>query len=126
MVFGAFVLLVISLVAFNLVQKKYPQKLPENLRTWQFLPNRVYDALCFVATAAALSPASDIYVDVEKNVIVGGGEEKEKAMKAGSGRVGPLATENMYASVKSFNMNPTVVEDVNEAHNDDFDQQMTF
>lgn len=123
-VFGLFVLLTIGLVAFHFVQKKWPNKLPENLRTWQFLPHRLYDALCFLP--APQSP--HIYVDVEKNVVVGG-QDKEEAMKVGAANtrvVQPLATENMYASVKSFNMNQAYVEDVNETNNDDFEEHMRF
>lgn len=127
-VFGLFVVAAFLLVGLSYIQKKFPNKLPQNLRTWEFLPNRVYDALCFVSESSnTLAPSSsDIYVDVEKNVI--NGDLKEQPMKVGmnNGRVGPLATENMYASVKSFNMNPTVVEDINEENNEDFDQHMKF
>lgn len=123
-VFGVFVLLTVALVALHFVQKKSPNKLPEKLRTWEFLPHKLYDALCFIP--APQSP--HIYVDVEKNVVTGG-LEKEQTMKVASANtrvVQPLATENMYASVKSFNMNQAYVEDVNETNNEDFEEHMKF
>lgn len=37
-VFGLVLLLIIAIAALNLLQKYVPERLPEKLRTWEFLP----------------------------------------------------------------------------------------
>lgn len=113
----------LALVALSMIQKKYPNKLPEKLRTWEFLPSSLYEVLCLV------NPEDeDTYVDVEKNVIIGGVDKQP--VKVGSANNNNEnnreSNENAYVSIKSFNMNPTEVNDINEARNEDFEQQTKF
>lgn len=121
--FGIFVLIVLVLVAFHIVQKKFPNKLPEKLRTWEFLPSSVYDVLCLTVP----EEPSDCE-DIEKNVYVKEmtiEEKQPKKMLVGSAsRVSPLNKENTYVSIKSFNMNQ--VNEIDEANNDDFNDTMHF
>lgn len=121
--FGIFVLIVLVLVAFHIVQKKFPNKLPEKLRTWEFLPSSVYDVLCLTVP----EEPSDCE-DIEKNVYVKEmtiEEKQPKKMLVGSAsRVSPLNKENTYVSIKSFNMNQ--VNEIDETNNDDFNDTMHF
>ena len=122
-VFGIFVLIVLVLVAFHIVQKKFPNKLPEKLQTWEFLPSTVYDVLCL--TVPEETPDSE---DIEKNVNMKEmtiEEKQPKKMLVGSAsRVSPLTKENTYVSIKSFNMNQ--VNEIDETNNDDLNEPMHF
>ena len=99
-VFAVFVVVTLLLVTLNMLQKKLPNKLPEVLRTWEFLPRPLFKVLCQVT------------VDQEADIESARQSTETKQPKQTS-RVAPLAKENIYSTV-------------DETHIDDFDQKMNF
>lgn len=86
-----FVLIVLILVAFHFVQKKFPEKLPKKFRTWEFLPHLIYDVLCFV-------PPPSVSSDIEKNEIDDAeksiNEKPKKSLVSLGNRVAPLELDD--------------------------------
>lgn len=117
--FGVFVLIVLLLVAFHLVQKKFPNKLPEKLRTWEFLPSCVYDVLCFTLPDECPSDSEDIEKNVNMKEMTIEEKQPKKMLVGSASRVAPITNENAYVSVKSFNVNQ--VNEIDETNNDDDD-----
>lgn len=116
--FGVFVLIVLLLIAFSIVQSKFPHLLPEKLRTWEFLPKLVYSIFCRVTMPKdaddemAITPAEIS----QRNSDLDLSEAKNSPPKR-SARVAPL--ENEYATTIK-------IPSVSQANydNDDYDEEV--
>lgn len=102
--FGVFVIVCLLLIAFHIVQKKFPEKLPKKLQTWEFLPKPVFNVLCKVDEENDESETNKV---------------NSSQPRIGSSKVAPLQ-ENFYSQAPNKSSDQVrVVNEANKIESDD-------